>query len=590
MVDPGQKDGVSLPSPATEWARSACSSPARVSPGEQRGAGGQRPQARGPAAVDRGGVLGLAGQQLHGAGHGAPPHPDQAAQVLDVGVHQGVVGALEGLAEQVAGPGEAPAELGGVGRPQEPEGAGLAHRGEPGGAVERARGRGVAAAREGVAGRLLERPGDLLVRLESRGGEVPGPAVGGRRRVERLGERPVGGAPLGRGGAVVDGRAHQRVAELEPAGLDARQALRARPRAGRRARAPSAAAAARIVFRSPESSAAAASSARRASVLRASARPRKRRSTAAVAGSGSGIGSSPASWASDRSAGTSASASGLPAVSSTSRSTTDVAMGRANVWSSSVRAAAASIPSRVSCGRPVASTRAGSPSRVGQQDGHALVAEPAGGVQQGLGGLGVEPLQVVHQHQHPAVLGGRGQQAQRGGRDREPGGGNRRAQRQRPGERVGLGARDPVEPAEHRPEQVGQPRERDLGLGLDPPGPQHQEVAGALLREAQERALADAGVAAHQERPAASRCRMGKQDVDAGAGVLSAEQHPELIVEPGKVEIVEKGVHVDERRKRLPRYTSAADPTGSTRSSPAATRASTAARAARRRRPGRHAR
>ena len=220
VVDPGQKDGVLAPLPGHRVGPLGVLEPGPGVAGEQRGAGGQRPQARGPAAVDRGGVLGLAGQQLHGAGHGAPPHPDQAAQVLDVGVHQGVVGALEGLAEQVAGPGEAPAELGGVGRPQEAEGAGLAHRGEPGGAVERARGRGVARAREGVAGRLLERPGDLLVRLERRGGEVPGPAVGGGRRVEGLGERPVGGAPLGRGGAVVHGRAHQRVAELEPAGLD----------------------------------------------------------------------------------------------------------------------------------------------------------------------------------------------------------------------------------------------------------------------------------------------------------------------------------------------------------------------------------
>ena len=113
----------------------------------------------------------------------------------------GSCGALEGLAEQVAGPGEAPAELGGVGRPQEAEGAGLAHRREPGGAVERARGGGVAAAREGVR----RRPASSAPRRRPRWARASAAArcqaraVGGGRRVQRLGQRPVGGAPLGRG-------------------------------------------------------------------------------------------------------------------------------------------------------------------------------------------------------------------------------------------------------------------------------------------------------------------------------------------------------------------------------------------------------
>jgi hypothetical protein len=466
-------------------------------------------------------------------------------------VHQRVVRPVEGLAQEVAGPREPAAELGGVGRSQQAEGAGLAHRREPGRAVERAGGRRVPAAREGVSGGLLERAGDVLVRLEGRRGEMPGAPVGGGRRIERLGQRTVGGAPLGRGRAVVDGGTHQRVAELEPAGLDGHQLGQlgllqvVRLGAERTGGGQDGVQVAGVVGGRRQERPAGLGPER----VGAAAEPpldggggRQRLGDRLVAGQ-LGIGQQ------RRDLGQCQGVSGRQLHQPLDGGRGD-RPGEGLVEQLARRLGVDPVERQLR--QAARLDPRGLALAVGQQHRHALVAEPAGSVQQGLGGLGVEPLQVVDQHQHAAVLGGRREQAQRGGRDREAGCRHRRAERERPGERVRLGARDPVEPAEHRPEQVGQPRERDLRLGLDPPGPQHQQVAGALVGEPQERTLADAGVAAHKERPAASRTRMGEQDVDAGAGVLSAEQHPKLIVEAGKVEIVENGVHVDERRKSLP--------------------------------------
>ena len=61
-------------------------------------------------------------------------------------------------------------------------------------------GRGARALARSARGRL-ERRRDLLVRLERRRGEVPDPAVGVAAPTMHVGERAVGGAPLGNGAA-----------------------------------------------------------------------------------------------------------------------------------------------------------------------------------------------------------------------------------------------------------------------------------------------------------------------------------------------------------------------------------------------------
>ena len=115
-------------------------------------------------------------------------------------------------------------------------------------------GRELRRAEEEVGGRLrptpvehplageLQRAGEVLVRSRNGGGAMPGAPVG-VLAVERVGEGPVGPTALGRRRAVVDRRADQRVAEVQPgrerheAGrLDARD--RVLPRRCRQPRRP----------------------------------------------------------------------------------------------------------------------------------------------------------------------------------------------------------------------------------------------------------------------------------------------------------------------------------------------------------------
>lgn len=66
--------------------------------------------------------------------------------------------------------------------------------------------------------------------------------------------------------------------------------------------------------------------------------------------------------------------------------------------------------------------------------------------------------------------------------------------------------------AEHRAEQLVQPAERLLHLGLDSGAVQHAHVpvSGVLRRAVQQHALSDSGLAAHQERPAAAGARLAE--------------------------------------------------------------------------------
>ena len=63
--------------------------------------------------------------------------------------------------------------------------------------------------------RRLQRAGDVLVRFRDGRAEVPRASIGVEIRVEDLGENRVGAPPIGRRRGVVDGRSHERVAELD---------------------------------------------------------------------------------------------------------------------------------------------------------------------------------------------------------------------------------------------------------------------------------------------------------------------------------------------------------------------------------------
>ena len=103
-------------------------------------------------------------------------------------------------------------------------------------------------------------------------------------------------------------------------------------------------------------------------------------------------------------------------------------------------------------------------------------------------------------------------------------------------ERLGLRRRDRVEVLEDRAQQLEQPAERDLLLGVDPGGPQHTHpcVGDRGRRVLEERALADPRLAGQHERAALADARGSDQRRDDLALALAADQHvPSLGSGPG---------------------------------------------------------
>jgi hypothetical protein len=166
---------------------------------------------------------GMARHDLGGRGHedvvsrhhGAGPHGHLSTQVLDLGTHQGVGAAAEGLLERQRRALRLTRQPGGLtGREEPPRPVGSL-TGELGGAFE-GRGRGrVGASLAGAVADSLQRRGDRLVGSEGRRREVPGTPVALACLVEGSGERPVGCAALCGGSGVVGSRADERMAEAQ---------------------------------------------------------------------------------------------------------------------------------------------------------------------------------------------------------------------------------------------------------------------------------------------------------------------------------------------------------------------------------------
>jgi hypothetical protein len=163
------------------------------------------------------------------------------------------------------------------------------------------------------------------------------------------------------------------------------------------------------------------------------------------------------------------------------------------------------------------------------QQHDAFGAESPSGEPQRFDRGAVHPLHVVDDRQHRGVLGRHGEQAERRGRHREPVSRHWRADRQRASEGGRLGAWQAVEMVEQRPEQIGQAGERQLGLGLDPLGPEQPHAGGPLHGVAEQRGLADAGLPANHQRAAlAVPCRL-KEVVDPGAFPTPPHEHGPIL-------------------------------------------------------------
>ena len=91
----------------------------------------------------------------------------------------------------------------------------------------------------------------------------------------------------------------------------------------------------------------------------------------------------------------------------------------------------------------------------------------------------VEPVRVVDDREHRLVLGGGAEHAEHRGGHGEPVVRRGLLDRHRAAQRARLGLGDAVEQVEQRREEVEQPRERDVGLGLVAAGAHDAEVRRA---------------------------------------------------------------------------------------------------------------
>ena len=185
----------------------------RERPGHEAGSGRLDEHLRRPLRIRRLDPPGL-GRQEPVRRHRRPlPHLGSPPQPVDVGGDELVARQDERLVEQQHGRIEVAPDLA-VGRRQEqPPGPLLRRWGEPGRALECARGDRVGAAQAGAERRLLERRGDVLVRRRRRRGQMPRAPCRICRCHQLRGEDAMGRPPLGGRRRPVDGLPHQRMPE-----------------------------------------------------------------------------------------------------------------------------------------------------------------------------------------------------------------------------------------------------------------------------------------------------------------------------------------------------------------------------------------
>ena len=140
-------------------------------------------------------------------------------------------------------------------------------------------------------------------------------------------------------------------------------------------------------------------------------------------------------------------------------------------------------------------------------------------------GLAVEPRSIVQEHEDRLLLGGVGEQRERARADQEAVGLTLVGQTERAAHRARLRVGQMLDPLFERAQELVQRRVRQLGLGLDAGRTQDLEAIGARRRGGEQRGLADARLAAQQQRAAAALARGVEQPVEGRDLALAPDQH-----------------------------------------------------------------
>ena len=166
-----------------------------------------------------------------------------------------------------------------------------------------------------------------------------------------------------------------------------------------------------------------------------------------------------------------------------------------------------------------------------RQHGELLSDQPPRSKGEGLRGRAIEPVRVVHGHQHRRFGGRLDEQRQRPGTDREH---VRLAflQRERRGERPRLHRRDSRQQVEHGAEERVQAGEGDLRLRLDSDRAEDAHVGGERTSLLEQGGLAQPGIADHDQYAAAPASRFVEQRCDAPQLSLAPDEHTRTVLDP----------------------------------------------------------
>jgi hypothetical protein len=409
-----------------------------------------------------------------------------------------------------------------VGGRDQPPDARLRLWGERGSPLQGGRGRGGAAAPPGAFRRALQRPGHVLVRHERCGGQVPGAPVGVLLTRKHREQRLVGSLPGDEGGALVDGRADQRVTKLQLLAGDSHQ--------------PGVLGGLQRLRVHGEHAAGGEHRGQLAGVLRGGDQQqhlgRRRQRQHPLQERPLQLG-----------------AQGQPLGQRlVPRQLAAAEAGRQLLQGQRVATGLLDQPVADLRGEPAGLRLQHLPGRLGLQPAQVQLRQArrvelapavvAGGQQQDdrfglqsprdehqrIRGRPVQPLRVGHLAQQWLLLGRLGQQAEDTQLDQEPVGLDVE-QPERAPKRAGLRGGQPIQVVQDGSEQLLQGGEGKLDLGFDP-GPMEQlEAVGLLRRVVQQRALADAGFAANHQHAAAALACTREQGGDASALRTASVEH-----------------------------------------------------------------
>ena len=145
---------------------------------------------------------------------------------------------------------------------------------------------------------------------------------------------------------------------------------------------------------------------------------------------------------------------------------------------------------------------------------------------QRLGGRAVQPLRIVHDHQHRRLLGVARDQPQCGGTHQQTVGLDALAEAEGGSECRGMGGWESLEQRQGGAKQFVQAREGDVRLELDAARGEHSHLDSTLHRKAEEGSLADPGLAADDQRRAAPKAGVGERPLYGRHLPVATEQHP----------------------------------------------------------------